>query len=46
VLVPVAEDVFVTREDGTEAWLPAVFYSLQDGSPYLHFGLRATPKVG
>jgi CubicO group peptidase (beta-lactamase class C family) len=44
-LVPVAEHVFVTRFGDERSWRPAVFYKLPDGSPYLHFGARATPKV-
>ncbi len=45
LLVPVEENVFVTRSEGTQTWLPAVFYAMPDGSRYLHFGVRATPKV-
>jgi hypothetical protein len=45
-LVPVEPDLFVTRREGEHAWTAVVFYRLQDGSPYLHFALRATPKTG
>lgn len=44
-LVAVSSDLFVTREPGTQSWIPMVFYRLADGSPYVHFGARATPKV-
>jgi hypothetical protein len=27
-------------------WIPVTFYSLPTGERYLHFGVRATPKVG
>jgi len=44
-LVPVAPSVFVTRSDGEQTWTPAVFYSLDDGSRYVHMGGRATPRI-
>jgi CubicO group peptidase (beta-lactamase class C family) len=44
-LVPVTPNVFVTRSDGEQTWTPAVFYSLDDGSRYLHMGGRATPRI-
>ena len=44
-LIGVREGLFVTREPGAETWTPVTFYTLPDGSPYLHFGVRATPKV-
>ena len=27
-------------------WMPVTFYSLPTGERYLHFGARATPRVG
>jgi hypothetical protein len=47
-LIPVdpAQRLFVTRLEGMETWTPAVFFTLDDGSQYIHFGARATPKVG
>lgn len=46
-MVAVSEDVFVARADDTQdTWTPVVFYRLADGSPYLHMGARATPRVG
>jgi CubicO group peptidase (beta-lactamase class C family) len=44
-LVPVAEDLFVTRLGGAESWTPVVFYELPDGTRCVHLGARATPKV-
>jgi hypothetical protein len=43
--VPVAERVFVTRFGDERSWTPMVFFELADGSPYMHMGVRATPKV-
>jgi hypothetical protein len=45
-LVPVEQDLYATREPGTRTWAPVTFYSLPSGEPYVHFGARATPKVG
>jgi CubicO group peptidase (beta-lactamase class C family) len=45
-LVPVRAGLFVTRPAGVEAWSAMVFYRLEDGSPYVHFAVRATPTVG
>ncbi|HLI54608.1 MAG TPA: serine hydrolase, partial [Acidimicrobiales bacterium] len=44
-LVAVDQDLFVARPEGVETWMPFVFYRLDDGSRYVHFGARATPKV-
>jgi hypothetical protein len=44
-LVPVHGNVYVIRMAGDETWTPVTFYSLPDGSPYVHLGGRATPKV-
>jgi CubicO group peptidase (beta-lactamase class C family) len=45
-LVPYAPDTFLTSLPGISGWMPAVFYSLDDGSRYLHLGGRATPLSG
>jgi dipeptidyl aminopeptidase/acylaminoacyl peptidase/CubicO group peptidase (beta-lactamase class C family) len=46
-LVAIDENLYVTRpEGGAETWVPFVFYRLDDGSRYVHFGARATPKTG
>ncbi len=44
-LVPLAQDLYLIRRPGSEAWTPVTFYSLPTGERYLHFGVRATPKV-
>ncbi|WP_433360425.1 serine hydrolase [Streptosporangium sp. CA-115845] len=44
-LVPVDDVTFVGRPEGEPQWLSAVFYELPDGSPYIHLGVRATPKI-
>jgi hypothetical protein len=48
VMVPVDEtgDLFVVRQPEALTWSPVTFYSLPTGEKYLHFGVRATPKVG
>ncbi|MEU7863243.1 serine hydrolase domain-containing protein [Nonomuraea sp. NPDC049141] len=43
--VPVDEVTFVGRRAGDPEWMSAVFYRLADGSPYIHVGARATPKI-
>jgi CubicO group peptidase (beta-lactamase class C family) len=45
-VVPVERDVFVAKGADDESWTPMVFFTLPDGSEYVHFGARATPKVG
>ena len=44
-LVDPSEHLFVTRLPGLDTWAPVVFFTLADGSPYMHFGARATPRV-
>jgi CubicO group peptidase (beta-lactamase class C family) len=44
-LVPVDDRLFVTRFGDERSWTPMVFFELADGSPYMHMGVRATPKV-
>jgi hypothetical protein len=44
-LVALDQDLFVTRQPGQQTWNPMVFFRLADGTPYVHFGARATPKV-
>ncbi|MFF9349453.1 serine hydrolase domain-containing protein [Streptomyces sp. NPDC014734] len=43
---PVEPDLFVVRRPGLKQWYPVVFYTLPDGSRYIHHGVRATPKAG
>ncbi|NYH93475.1 serine hydrolase domain-containing protein [Actinopolymorpha rutila] len=45
VLVPVEEDLFLTRAADARSWTPVAFSTLEDGSRYAHLGLRALPKV-
>ena len=45
-MVPVAENLYVVREPEAQTWTPVTFYWLPTGEQYLHFGARATPKVG
>jgi len=44
-LLAVEGPLFVTRLGDLETWTPVHFYELADGSPYLHMGGRATPRV-
>jgi dipeptidyl aminopeptidase/acylaminoacyl peptidase/CubicO group peptidase (beta-lactamase class C family) len=44
-LVAVDDGLFVTRQPGMQTWTPVVFYRLPDGTPYVHMGARATPRV-
>jgi hypothetical protein len=41
----VGPDLRLVREPGTQTWAPVTFYALPTGEKYLHFGVRATPKV-
>jgi CubicO group peptidase (beta-lactamase class C family) len=45
-VLPVTDDVFVAKGPDDESWIPFVFFRLDDGSDYVHFGARANPKVG
>lgn len=45
VLHPAGEDRFVYRDEGMDTWLSLVFFELGDGTPAIHTGGRATPKV-
>jgi dipeptidyl aminopeptidase/acylaminoacyl peptidase/CubicO group peptidase (beta-lactamase class C family) len=44
-MVPVGPDLFVVRPEGTQTWAAVTFYGLPTGERYLHFGVRATPRV-
>jgi CubicO group peptidase (beta-lactamase class C family) len=44
-VVPVEGDLFVAKQADDPSWTPVVFFRLPDGSEYVHFGARATPKV-
>ncbi|WP_367127325.1 serine hydrolase domain-containing protein [Saccharothrix sp. HUAS TT1] len=43
-LVPVREGLFAARRNAHEPWAPVVFYPLPDGTPCLHFGMRAAAR--
>nr|WP_238355584.1 serine hydrolase [Kribbella sandramycini] len=38
-------DLFVVQPPGSIGWRPVTFYTLPTGEKYLHFAVRATPKV-
>ncbi len=44
-LVAVRPGLFLTHRPGERTWSSMVFYRLDDGARYVHFALRATPKV-
>jgi dipeptidyl aminopeptidase/acylaminoacyl peptidase/CubicO group peptidase (beta-lactamase class C family) len=44
-MIPVKEDLFVVKEPTAQTWTPVTFYALPTGQRYLHFGVRATPRV-
>lgn len=44
-LVPVREDEFAVRREGSQHWDAVVFYRLPSGEQYMHYGVRAAPKV-
>ena len=44
-LVPIEPDLFVLRAPGETTWTPVTFYSLDDGTRYVHYGARANPLV-
>jgi hypothetical protein len=46
-MIPVdaSGDLFVVRQPNAQTWTPVTFYALPTGERYLHFGVRATPKI-
>src|SRR5262249_21716143 len=44
-LVPVGPALFAVKPPELETWAPVTFYELPTGERYLHFGVRATPRV-
>ena len=44
-MVPVRPGLFLVRPPGSLSWLPITFYQIEDGSEYVHFGVRATPRT-
>nr|CAA79800.1 unknown [Amycolatopsis lactamdurans] len=47
-LVPVSANVLAMPGMGpvSAPWLPLVFGTFPDGTPYVYFGMRAAPRVG
>ncbi|MRK03052.1 serine hydrolase [Aeromicrobium sp. S22] len=45
-LVAYAPNIFLTKPPEAETWFPVTFFELPTGERYLHFGVRATPRVG
>ena len=45
-LTPYRPDVFLAQIPGEDGLLPAVFFTLDDGSRFLHLGARSTPLRG
>jgi dipeptidyl aminopeptidase/acylaminoacyl peptidase/CubicO group peptidase (beta-lactamase class C family) len=44
-MVPVGPALFVVKPPESETWAPVTFYELPTGERYVHFGVRATPRV-
>jgi dipeptidyl aminopeptidase/acylaminoacyl peptidase/CubicO group peptidase (beta-lactamase class C family) len=44
-MVPVRPGLFLVRPPGGLTWVPLTFYQIKDGTSYLHFGARATPRT-
>ncbi len=44
-LLPFQDDAFLTTLPAVSGYLPAAFYALDDGTPYLHLAGRAAAKV-
>jgi hypothetical protein len=44
-LVPFAPDAYLVRLPGRPDWLPVMFYTLRDGTRYLHVGGQAAPRT-
>ncbi|BCJ74759.1 serine hydrolase [Catellatospora sp. IY07-71] len=45
-MTPLRDDLYLVRMPGQQTYIPVTFYALPTGERYLHFGARATPKVG
>jgi dipeptidyl aminopeptidase/acylaminoacyl peptidase/CubicO group peptidase (beta-lactamase class C family) len=44
-MIPVGPALFVVKPPEAETWAPVTFYELSTGERYVHFGVRATPRV-
>ncbi|GAA4737757.1 hypothetical protein GCM10023328_18020 [Modestobacter marinus] len=43
-LHPIEQGLFATRAPESETWMAVVFYTLDNGAEYLHYGVRANPR--
>ena len=44
-LVPCGPALFAVKPPEADTWAPVTFYELATGERYVHFGVRATPRV-
>ena len=44
-MVPFGPKQFLVKPPEAETWAPVTFYELPTGEQYVHFGVRATPRV-
>jgi CubicO group peptidase (beta-lactamase class C family) len=44
-MVPVGPALFAVKPPEADTWAPVTFYELETGERYVHFGVRATPRV-
>ncbi|HWD80309.1 MAG TPA: serine hydrolase [Kribbella sp.] len=44
-MVPFGPKEFLVKPPEAETWAPVTFYELPTGERYVHFGVRATPRV-
>ncbi|HVE97615.1 MAG TPA: serine hydrolase domain-containing protein [Mycobacteriales bacterium] len=45
-LTPYEPDIFLARMPEATSYMPVVFFTIDDGTRYLHFGARSTPRRG
>lgn len=45
-LVAVDESLFAAHVKEIDSWMPVTFYQIDDGTRYVHYGVRANPMVG
>ncbi|WP_084614184.1 serine hydrolase domain-containing protein [Nakamurella lactea] len=44
-LVAVSDNLFAAHVAEIDSWMPVTFYQLDNGARYVHYGVRANPKV-
>lgn len=44
-LVPVKDGLYAAHQKETDTYLPVTFYQIDNGTRYVHFGVRANPLV-